>query len=396
MSGYIGTQPVPQATQHRETFTATSSQTTFATVGYTPQFVDVYLNGVHLLDTVDYTATNSSDVVLTTGAAASDVVEIISYTPFEVANQTFTGTTTVDVLTTTGAFTSLGIDDNATSTAMTLDASGNLLVGRTADSNATVGVSLRPDGQVSSSRDGDVSLVLNRNTSDGSIALFTKDGSTVGNIGSNTSGSRLHIGKDNVALSFAAGGANAIIPWDSTANAVEDAALSLGGSTARFKDLYLSGGVYLGGTGSANKLDDYEEGTWSPVFSDATSGGNTATANGGKRGLYTKIGNQVTVSCAATNLNTTGMTGANDLRIQGLPFTPTSYVSPNHYWTGGTRLGVVSFNTNGFVTAYVSDAVTYVRLGETISGSSIDNIICSQLTSGSADISFTMTYQTNA
>jgi len=292
--------------------------------------------------------------------------------------------------------TTTGIDDNATSTAMTLDASGNLLVGRTADSNATVGVSLRPDGQVSSSRDGDVSLVLNRNTSDGSIALFTKDGSTVGNIGSNTSGSRLHIGKDNVALSFAAGGANAIIPWDSTANAVEDAALSLGGSTARFKDLYLSGGVYLGGTGSANKLDDYEEGTWSPVFSDATSGGNTATANGGKRGLYTKIGNQVTVSCASTNLDTTGMTGANDLYIQGLPFTPTSYVSPNHYWTGGTRLGVVSFNTNGFVTAYVSDAVTYVRLGETISGSSIDNIICSQLTSGSADISFTMTYQTNA
>jgi hypothetical protein len=131
MSGYIGTQPVPQATQHRESFTATASQTTFATVGYTPQFVDVYLNGIHLLDTVDYTATNSSDVVLTTGAAASDVVEIISYTPFEVANQTFTGTTTVDVLTATGAFTSVGIDDNATSTAITIDASENVGIGAT-------------------------------------------------------------------------------------------------------------------------------------------------------------------------------------------------------------------------------------------------------------------------
>ena len=46
MSGYIGAQPVPQATQHREAFTATASQTSFATVGYTPQFVDLYLNGV--------------------------------------------------------------------------------------------------------------------------------------------------------------------------------------------------------------------------------------------------------------------------------------------------------------------------------------------------------------
>ena len=40
----------------------------------------------------------------------------------------------------------------------------------------------------------------------------------------------------------------------------------------RFKDLYLSGGVYLGGTGAANKLDDYEEGTWTPTL------GNGATA----------------------------------------------------------------------------------------------------------------------
>ena len=342
MSGYIGTAPVPQAVQRRENFTATAGQASFATVGYTVGFVDVFLNGIHLLgDGTDYTASNSSDIVLTAGASAGDVVEVISFETFDVASQTFTGTTTV-----------------------------------TKSSGAP--------------------LVANRQVDDGSIIDLRKNGSTAGIIGSNTSGSRLHIGKDNVALSFAAGGANAIIPWDSTANAVEDAALSLGGSTARFKDLYLSGGVYLGGTGSANKLDDYEEGTWSPVFSDATSGGNTATANGGKRGLYTKIGNQVTVSCASTNLDTTGMTGANDLYIQGLPFTPTSYVSPNHYWTGGTRLGVVSFNTNGFVTAYVSDAVTYVRLGETISGSSIDNIICSQLTSGSADISFTITYHTDA
>lgn len=63
MAGYIGTAAVPQATQKRQAFTATSNQTTFATSGYTVGFVDVYLNGVKLA-AADYTATNGSDVVL--------------------------------------------------------------------------------------------------------------------------------------------------------------------------------------------------------------------------------------------------------------------------------------------------------------------------------------------
>ena len=107
MSGYIGAQPVPQATQHREAFTATASQTSFPTVGYTPQFVDVYLNGVKLA-AADYTATNGSDIVLAVGAAASDILEYVAYTPFEVASQTFTGTTTVDALVATGNIAATG------------------------------------------------------------------------------------------------------------------------------------------------------------------------------------------------------------------------------------------------------------------------------------------------
>ena len=95
MSGYIGSTPVPQATQHRESFTCTEGQTTFNTAGYTAQFVDVYLNGSHL-SPADFTATNGSDVVLGVAASADDVCDIISYTPFEVAGATFTGTTTLD------------------------------------------------------------------------------------------------------------------------------------------------------------------------------------------------------------------------------------------------------------------------------------------------------------
>jgi hypothetical protein len=83
MSGYIGNIPVPQATQTRDTFTATAGQTSFTASGYTPTFLDVYLNGVHLQDGTDYTAGNGSDVVLTTGAALGDVLEVVAFTTFE-------------------------------------------------------------------------------------------------------------------------------------------------------------------------------------------------------------------------------------------------------------------------------------------------------------------------
>jgi len=85
MSGYIGAIPTPQATQSRDVYTATSNQTTFTTQGYTPNFVSVYLNGVHLAR-ADFTATNGSDVVLASGATADDVVEIISFGTFQSAD----------------------------------------------------------------------------------------------------------------------------------------------------------------------------------------------------------------------------------------------------------------------------------------------------------------------
>ena len=107
MAGYLGSTPVPQATQHRESFTATSGQTTFATAGYTAGFVDVYLNGSHL-SPADFTATNGSDVVLASGASADDVCDIISHSAFELNAQTFTGTTTMDVVTATGVVTANG------------------------------------------------------------------------------------------------------------------------------------------------------------------------------------------------------------------------------------------------------------------------------------------------
>ena len=85
MSGYIGTTPSPQTTQARHSYTATASQTTFNTSGYTAGFVDVYLNGVKLIDGTDFTATNGSDVVLTTGAALNDLLDIVIFTAVDLS-----------------------------------------------------------------------------------------------------------------------------------------------------------------------------------------------------------------------------------------------------------------------------------------------------------------------
>ena len=86
MSGYIGNIPTPQATQSRSSITATTGQTSFATGGYTPQFLDVYLNGVYLSNGTDYTASNGSDVILTSAASSGDTLEVVAYSTFEVAN----------------------------------------------------------------------------------------------------------------------------------------------------------------------------------------------------------------------------------------------------------------------------------------------------------------------
>ena len=75
-------------------------------------------------------------------------------------------------------------------------------------------------------------------------------------------------------------------------------------------DLTLSGGVYLGGTGSANKLDDYEEGTWA-----GTATITSATSSYITDETYTKIGQIVHVSFT---VNFSGASGV--LTVSGLPF----------------------------------------------------------------------------
>jgi hypothetical protein len=66
------------------TFTATAGQTAFS-ISHTQGFVQVFMNGLLLDETVDYTS-NGSAVTLTSGAAAGDEIEVVAYNTFSVGD----------------------------------------------------------------------------------------------------------------------------------------------------------------------------------------------------------------------------------------------------------------------------------------------------------------------
>ena len=262
-----------------------------------------------------------------------------------------------------------------------IDTSGNLLVGKTAASLGTEGVELKPDGIVRSTRDGYVAE-FNRITTDGEIVNLKKAGTTVGSIGGYSG--TIHIDGDT-GVRYEA---NAWLPKKT--GSMSDAGVSLGSGTYRFKDLYLSGGVVFGSTGGAvtNKtLDDYEQGTWTPVVADASSGGNEASSSAAL-GEYVKIGKLIHLSCYLIGVNTTGLTGTNDVYVTGLPFT----LSGNAQQIGAVSMINTTFS--GYLTTQINASAASLRIRENDSGTA-DHVTVSEMTSGSAGIYFTITYRTS-
>ena len=305
---------------------------------------------------------------------------------------------------------------------MTLTASGDLLVGTTqtdigyTDSGA--GVALGADGWIQSARSSTAvnpNVYLNKLDSSGEIVRFAQDGATVGSIGTNSgymvigspvgTDAHLLIGNGLIHPATSTGGAkdnaidiggssnrfkdlflagisytnkvvaqtifregsdgsglhftsNAIYPTNET-SAISDGTESLGAAGYRFKDLYLSSGVYLGGTGAANKLDDYEEGTWTASLSGVAS-----QTLGNNVGYYTKIGHRVFFQWYSS-ISTIG-TANGPARINGLPFTSSSAGASYglfHYVHG---TGVLN-STGGYVN---SNATNMVFISEhSVSGS---------------------------
>ena len=302
-------------------------------------------------------------------------------------------------------------------------------------------------GAASFVREAGNTLVLNRLTSDGEILAFRKDGTTVGSIGvalsdnlyfsgvdagigcgtgsiypasttgqasdndtdlgtSSTRFKNLHLsgtayvgtsvnsigsaggelyiahnGSTDSGLRFRGGGE--IIPANAGGSGTNGIS-NLGSAGFRFKDLYLSGGVYLGGTGAANKLEDYEEGTWTPTITGATSGSATLTVN---QASYTKVGRAVHVSCYIINANVTGLVGT--ITVGGLPFTANGFaMTKSGYCT------LFSFDQQTIeVAGYTENGQAYIRLQK---GSSITGITGTDATAaGNGRIMMNFTYQTS-
>ena len=92
-TGWINAGSSINATAARFYYTATAGQTTFTgtdnngeTLAYDAGYIDIYLNGVKLVNGVDVTVTSGTSIVLATGATVGDSIDIIGYGTFDIAN----------------------------------------------------------------------------------------------------------------------------------------------------------------------------------------------------------------------------------------------------------------------------------------------------------------------
>ena len=91
-SGWAAAGSSVNGTSERFTYTASGGQTTFTgndlnsnNLTYDSPFIDVYLNGVKLVNGTDCTVTSGSSVVLASGATAGDTLDLVTYGTFNVA-----------------------------------------------------------------------------------------------------------------------------------------------------------------------------------------------------------------------------------------------------------------------------------------------------------------------
>jgi len=129
----------------------------------------------------------------------------------------------------------------------------------------------------------------------------------------------------NGAIKFATNNVERIRVTNGGLDPSTDAVTDLGNSNKRFRDLYLSSGIFLGGTTSSNELDDYEEGSWTPTT--------TQFAGYTSNGRYTKIGRIVYIEGVIAR-NTATAPSAVNLQAQSLPFAVNniSSVVSGNYW----------------------------------------------------------------
>jgi hypothetical protein len=160
-----------------------------------------------------------------------------------------------------------------------------------------------------------------------------------GNSGANTASLISHRGTGNLELLC-----------------VEAAPMTFGTSGAERMRILAGGGItFNGDTAAANALDDYEEGTWTPIVQGSTSGARTAGSV--NKGYYVKIGNVITISgtihCEGT------ATIAGNVIISGLPYQATSVTQGRSSGTTATS-GIFTCATDYNIKLLVDPNATFI------------------------------------
>ena len=252
--------------QEKVSFLATAGQTVKTGLSYTPSFVEVYVNGVLLTDTTDFTATNGNSITFTVALLLNDEVTVISLKTFTVA----------DHYTKSDADTLLAAKAPIASPVLT----GNVGINETSPAaNLHLGAS-SPHIDIGPSGANRGKIGFNSNN------VY---------IGSTSGAGEIHF-KNNISSNDAPNSSG------DTKMIIADSAVIIGN------------GVTLGnGTtyAAANTISDYETGSWTPSI-----GGNATYTN--QVGRYIKIGNMVWVNFSI-GINVQG-TGSTSSGISGLPF----------------------------------------------------------------------------
>lgn len=212
---------------------------------------------------------------------------------------------------------------------------------------------------------------VNRLNTTGAIIRARYNGTEVGSIASfDQSGvNRVSfVNTDDNGLGIRRGDSNTyqIVPIvDNATAATPDA--DLGHSTAPWQNLYVHGGVVFdaptGGTGTPasvnpNRLDAYEEGTWTPTYATSNSDG-TFTHDSNTKGYYTVVGDLVYAAFRIRTDAASSFTG--NLLVTGLPFAAKNVTSTGQ--NGSLVVGrAANFGTNYPVKGYVADNAATINI----------------------------------
>jgi len=250
--------------------------------------------------------------------------------------------------------------------------------GLTVDGNVGIGTSSPTSGRkLHVFDDGDANVKVETTTAAGDARLeLTGDSAGVSQIrfgdevSSNIGLLTYNHATDSMAFTV---NASESLRIDSSGHAIIPAGVTLGTAT----------GVY-----SADKtLDDYEEGTWTPVISDGT---NNATSNIAV-GSYTKTGNHVHVQGRVRLSSLGSATGS--LEMTGLPFTSQSLTNNFCAMTIGRAIGL-NLVAGTTMVGDLRSTVTAVKL--LVFDASLGNTAVQDTEfSDDGDISFSMDYLAN-